>query len=194
MTHRGSFTKRNPLILLCFLSLLGCYPMDLSMFSDNKQSEEGISSQDLGSRLIQAVEQDNATSLVELLIKQGAEVNLQDKYGHTPLHVAASINSPAVADLLIQSGAEVNAQNEDGDAPLHYAAKNNSPTVAELLIKSGAEVNAQDKDGKTPLHWAAENNSAAVAELLIKSGAEVNAKDGWAKSLYIGLLFVGTKK
>jgi len=117
--------------------------------------------------------------VVELLIKNGADVNTRDKTGDTPLHLAAGEGNKAVAELLITNGADVNARTKyGGNTPLHEAARSTYSHygVLELLISNGADVNARDKHGHTPLHEAADWGLPFAVELLIKNGADVNAR------------------
>ena len=125
-------------------------------------------------------------SIVELLIRNGADVHAKDKDGIPPLHLASAKYSSAVgtkniAEVLIEKGADVNATTSSGATPLHFAAQEGNRPVAELLVEKGANVNARDENGMAPLHWT--NIYAwgyVVTELLIAKGADVNAraKDG----------------
>ena len=57
------------------------------------------------------------------LIKQGADPNLRNWRGETPLHRAAIRNPDLdVSRALIAAGADVNARDESGATPLHRAA------------------------------------------------------------------------
>ncbi len=107
----------------------------------------------------------------------GAEVNAKNKYGNTPLHIAATENAHQTAEVLLIQDAEVNAKNEYGSTPLHIAAYKNAYQTAEVLLIYDAEVNAKDKDGDTPLHNAALKNAYQTAAVLLNQGADVNAKN-----------------
>ena len=110
------------------------------------------------------------------LRRSGEDYDGWDRYGETPLHLAASENAVATATLLVERGAAVNAKNDDGNTPLHYAARKNAVATATLLVERGAAVNAKNGWGYTPLHHATRQNAVATATLLIESGAAVNAK------------------
>jgi cytohesin len=141
--------------------------------------------------------------IAELLIAKGADVNVLNAGGYTPLDLAN--NNPEIADLLrkhggktaeelnvlfdaakkgdteavkqhLAAGADVNAKTDNGMTPLHDAAYRGHKEIAELLIDKGADVNSKDKYGTTPLHMAASNGDKEIAELLINNGADVNAK------------------
>ena len=119
----------------------------------------------------------NAYEAVEVLLKQGAEVNAKDKYGWTPLHHAAWNNAAATAEVLLKQGADIHATNKNGWTPLHWGALNNATNTAEVLLKNGADVNAKNKNGDTPLHHAARNSNYNTVEVLLKNGGDVNAKN-----------------
>jgi len=104
-----------------------------------------------------------------------------DKYGATPLHVAAEKGHKEVADLLLANKAEVNAKITTGATPLHMAAFSGRKELVELLLANKAEVDTKANDGWTPLHVAAEKGHKEVVELLLANKAEVNAQtnDGW---------------
>jgi ankyrin repeat protein len=127
---------------------------------------------------------------IELLLKQGVDVNGHGAIGHsldtTALHQAARKGHRDIAALLLEQHADVNATaDEMGGTPLHSAAFYGQKEVAELLLSKGADISAQSRGKITPLHKAAYSpfaGCAAVAELLIRHGADLNARqegDGW---------------
>ena len=115
---------------------------------------------------------------VEILLKRGADVNVRDDNGLTPLHYAVRYSIGAV-EILLKYGADVNAQDDHGDTPLHCAVDSmDSIGAVEILLKRGANVDAQDDDGRTPLHYAVGTwLDFETAEVLLKYGANVNAQD-----------------
>jgi ankyrin repeat protein len=99
--------------------------------------------------------------LTKLLIEAGADVNIKNDHGETPLHYVMDLS---VAQTLISSGADVNAKNIFGLTPLHQmarlgffagdaATKNMALKIAKALIDSGADVNAKDRDARTPITY-----------------------------------------
>jgi ankyrin repeat protein len=115
--------------------------------------------------------------VAEALIAHGADVNLKDNDGDTPLHKVTSRGHKEIVELLIAHGADVNAQNNDGHTPLHHPPVEGDKDVVELLIARGANLNDPDNDGDTPLHHAASKGHKEIVELLIAYGADLNAQD-----------------
>jgi len=108
----------------------------------------------------------------------GADVNVKDADGSTPLHYAVSVGEKEVSELLIAHGADVNAKDEDENTPLVWAVRGGEKEVTELLIANGADVNAKGGVNVwTPLHDAASFGYKEVVKLLIAKGADLNAKD-----------------
>lgn len=53
----------------------------------------------------------NKVSVVQALLKIGAEINIQDVNGDTPLHLALITNKRFLAKLLLENGAKVDIKN-----------------------------------------------------------------------------------
>jgi serine/threonine protein kinase len=109
---------------------------------------------------------------VKKLLIEGANVNVQNKFGRTPLHLVASYDYFEIAKVLIVNGANVNAQDKNGWTPLHEAAFWGCMNVVKLLIENGANVNAKNKFGNTPLHLASIRGNIEIVRLLLEHGAD----------------------
>ena len=111
----------------------------------------------------------------QILIYEGADVNLKDHNGLTPLHSA--IGQSEIIDSsfsLIMAGAGVNAKCNNGETPLIAAAKLNRVQQIELLLEKGADVNIFDSSGRNALYYAAKRGNNTILQLLLRRGADVN--------------------
>ena len=106
-----------------------------------------------------------------VLIEKGANVNLKDRDGSTPLILALAGGSAEIARLLIEKGADVNKRDADGRAPLAEAVKNKNSEIARLLLEKGVDAAIRDKDGMTLLSSALFYGDFASARLLVEKGA-----------------------
>ncbi|XP_037747859.1 serine/threonine-protein phosphatase 6 regulatory ankyrin repeat subunit A isoform X4 [Chelonia mydas] len=103
--------------------------------------------------------------VAEMLLKSGADVNVEQENGETAMHVAARHGNLRMIKALIEEGGELTSQSKAGECPLHIAVQHcHLPVVEEILNylateKSHAEasacVNQENKAGETPLHLAA---------------------------------------
>lgn len=113
------------------------------------------------------------------LISTGADVNVQDKSGRTPLMHAAIDDRVEMMATLISNGAKVDIQDSVGWSALHYAVQESSYDSCKLLMDNKATVDIQDIHGNTPLSNAVINSrgNGKIIELLRSSGADINLKN-----------------
>ena len=120
-------------------------------------------------------------AVVKLLLKRGANINVNDDEEKTPLHYACMKGGNLViTQLLLDAGADINIKDKNGFTPLHLACKVsifNKLDVVRLLIQRGANVNSKSRYGTTPLHLACIWGNITLVGILLKAGANINAKD-----------------
>ena len=127
--------------------------------------------------------------LMNVLLKAGADPNIADDQGVTPLMEAVKAGQTENVKLLIAAKAEVNAMahRRPEASAIGYALENHDWASAEALLDAGAIVNWASffEPNNTPLMVAVStsvkggNDADAqlrVVQKMIKAGANVNAK------------------
>jgi ankyrin repeat protein len=78
------------------------------------------------------------------------DVNVKNKNGVTPLHIAAKYSKDAIKKLAKVDSLDTFVKDCDGNTALHYAAKYNQDVV-RTLIKIGVDANEKNNKGLTAL-------------------------------------------
>jgi uncharacterized protein len=119
----------------------------------------------------------DAAALVQVLLRAGAKPNAANRYGVTPLSLAALNGNAAVVGALIEAGADPNSKLAEDQTILMAAARAGNPGVLTRLLDAGADVNAKERvAGETALMWASLENHAVAVTLLVARGASINAR------------------
>lgn len=130
-----------------------------------------------GEKPLQAAACHGHTEVVRLLLKAGADVDLQDDMGETALFAAAKEGHRDAVTALLDAGADTAIADTDGVSALHVAAGRGSAEIVQALIRAGADIEAIDNSKATPLCAAASYGKAECVRLLLEADAntETNA-------------------
>lgn len=85
-------------------------------------------------------------------MEKGADINIADIRGSTPLHRAASKGILPVIKLLAErNDIKINFKDVYGSTPLHLACEEDREQAALILVEHGADIEAKNRDNQTPL-------------------------------------------
>lgn len=79
-----------------------------------------------------------AHRMTAALLAAGADPNVAQEGGWTPLHQAAAQGRLAIIEMLLDRGAEAGSRNDDGRTPVDMAVEKGHDDAAELLRRHGA--------------------------------------------------------
>lgn len=100
---------------------------------------------------------------INFMLSRGANANLTDRAGLTPLLSAAQIGFVDGAQALIARGAQVNLGNGRGETALHIAVQRRDIAMVRALIAAGADADQQDNiAGKSPRDYATDDARATA--------------------------------
>lgn len=135
----------------------------------------------------------DASDFVGKLVSAGAGLCVQEKGGHTALHLACREGRRECAQRLLAPPvsqrpchgngfrAQLDCTNYDGYTPLHVAVLRKDLDMVSLLIAAGVDLNKPELScGRSPLHLAVESQNPDVVEYLLRAGADPEAR------MYVG--------
>lgn len=110
------------------------------------------------------------SEILALLISYGADINAQNDYGHTLLHMLVD---PEFVPIVLNSGADLEIRDKQGRTPLMSAlTEPDSFEMVRALLAGGADPNVRDNKGQTVLGFAREHSDdPAIVDLLEEATA-----------------------
>ncbi len=119
-------------------------------------------------------------SVLQLFWDIGVDINTQNEYGETLLHIACKEKEHITVAALIDAGIDTELRDNSGATAQHIATKHSLCMASFIMNKNIARrtSNVQDEFGSTPLHWAVlAGFSNTIAGLVDPLGGDVNIRD-----------------
>jgi len=113
--------------------------------------------------------------MVKLLCELGAEVNIKDRFGTTPMREAVNGKHAKAAEALARAGGVL--VFEHAASRLHAAAWQGDVEQLAVIMSHGVDVNFVNYDGRSVLHVAATSGDVRLASWLLSSLADVSIRD-----------------
>ncbi len=106
-------------------------------------------------------------NVVSFLIENGADVNVTDANGNTPLiFIINKTGNLEITERLLEKGAAVNTQNGNGETALMYAAWRGHAKIVRLLLENRADATLKNRRDDTALTLAESQGYLEIVEML----------------------------
>ncbi len=91
---------------------------------------------------------------VRFLLQRGADANIRNKAGVTPLQLAVRLGFVEGAEELLKSGAQVDVSDSQGETPLIAAVHQRNVALVKRLLAVGANPDRNDNSGRSARDYA----------------------------------------
>lgn len=120
----------------------------LSQELQNNISSLGENFHDLFEVFEKVVYKENL-ELFKALVGALEDINIQNKYGWTLLHITIRRNQKEMVEYLLQKGADINKTDGVGWTPLMEAIMDDMPELCQYLVEQGADKTIANQRGAT---------------------------------------------
>ncbi|MGC4046736.1 MAG: ankyrin repeat domain-containing protein [Armatimonas sp.] len=145
-------------------------------------NETDATSRSLLAKLIETnnLPESEAIAIGKLLVQHGANLNIRDSMGRTPLQIARDEDKEEIAKWLQSLGGQ---QRISRETEMRRAIMSGDADTVRQLLKAGFNPNTL-LDDSPPLALACTRDEMEIAQLLIQAGADINKPDSIAAPLY----------
>jgi len=105
-------------------------------------------------------------NLFSQVVKELEDINMQNKYGWTLLHITIRRGETAMVKLLLEKGEDVDKVDGVGWTPLMEAIMDDKPELVKLLVDHGADKTIANKRGATAPMLAQKFGRSSMYEYL----------------------------
>eukprot|EP00794_Sanderia_malayensis_P016813 gene16813-18509_t len=119
-------------------------------------------------------------SIVDTLLKAGANPNAVNAKNRTALHDACIGGFPEIAAQIASKVADIDASDNDNKTAAHLASYHGEAECLRILVKHGCNLSKCDRKGMTPAHLAVINNHADILRVILnaKGNMRIHSFDG----------------
>lgn len=131
--------------------------------------------------------QGGSAEVVEMLTKAGADPNVADGVGHTPLMRAVETMQIEIIAVLLAANVDTDIATNEGKTAAMLAVATGNPAIVQSLVDAGADFNTKDVSGNTVVMNAVSysvENLPEIIRVLGKAGADMNSGSDYSTPLF----------
>jgi len=121
--------------------------------------------------LLEGTQKANCTMMLEAL-QAGANPNVRDPKGRTPLHFVAGLGLAPAAVVLIHFGAQLDVRDGDGLTPIHMSAGYANSQTLRVLVAAGADTTVTAQSQGTPTQVVIALGDYQLGQFINRTGTE----------------------
>ncbi len=111
------------------------------------------------------------------LLAKGADPNISDNHGTSPLMLATNLGFDEGVTMLVDHGARLDESNSTGETPLITAVHRHDLVLMRVLLKAGANPDRTDNSGRSARDYAAFSGPDNPMTAEIKADARANTSN-----------------
>ena len=142
-------------------------PRNFNAVEEYIKQRKDINVEFMGQTPMHKAAEKGGPKIVDLLAKNGGNLDAVDKDKWTPLLQASVMGKIDTSEVLLDYGANPNLANKDGETALYMAVHMQADAkYVQLLLEFGADTNIVHPSNGTPLHYARKKKLGEIARLL----------------------------
>uniref|UniRef100_A0A8C5QBD1 Ankyrin repeat and death domain containing 1B n=1 Tax=Leptobrachium leishanense TaxID=445787 RepID=A0A8C5QBD1_9ANUR len=157
---------------------LAAWSADLNIFQKliNAGASQKSATED-GMNVLHFAAQHNKLSIVDYILTelQLKDLNVGDKKGKKPFHLAAENGHLNMVSKLVDLNLFSPDKDKDGNTALHLAAKKGHSDLIGTLLNLFEDIDQPNEIGATPFYLAIEGKHIECGDLLLQAGSNINA-------------------
>lgn len=118
------------------------------------------------------------------LVAKGANVNVRDEDGVTPLQLATNLGWLDGVEYLVSKKADLDESNDAGETPLISAVHRKDTALMRVLLKGGADPDRADNSGRSARDYALLSGKDSQLVAAIESHAQESAGKKASAAVY----------
>lgn len=129
-----------------------------------------------GETALHIVVQRRDSTWLSYLLQKGANPNLADKKGNTPLMLATQLSYLDGIDWLVRKNAQVDQTNRSGETALIFAVQLRNAEAVRALLKAGANPDRKDnRAGYSARDYAKQDGRASAIATILENHGKTDA-------------------